>query len=267
MKLKESALNIVRRCSDNDVTGNAAKLGFYFLLSLFPLLIFLTSMIGFLPGVQDSLLDGLGRVVPPEAMKLVRDTLADVVSHRSGGVLSLGLIASLWSASSGVVSLMEALNRAYGVTEKTSFWKQRLKAIALTLAAALLLACGSLLIITGHHVGDWLEHSFQISAVTAFISTVMGYLTGFGLSLLGIQALYYFGPHRSRGHKRVNPGALIAAVGILIGSLLFSFYVRVGPSASATYGSLGAVVTLMLWLYIVGLMLLLGGEINSELDK
>ena len=148
MKLKESALNIVRRCSDDDVTGNAAKLGFYFLLSLFPLLIFLTSMIGFLPGVQDSLLDGLGRVVPPEAMKLVRDTLADVVSHRSGGVLSLGLIASLWSASSGVASLMEALNRAYGVTEKTSFWKQRLKAIALTLAAALLLACGSLLIIT-----------------------------------------------------------------------------------------------------------------------
>jgi len=127
-------------------------------------------------------------------------------------------------------------------------------------------ACGSLLIMTGHHVGGWLEHSFQISAVLAFVSTVMGYLTGFGLSLLGIQALYYFGPQKNRDHKRVNPGALIAAVGIVIGSLLFSFYVRVGPSASATYGSLGAVITLMLWLYLVGLMLLVGGEINSELD-
>jgi len=266
MKLKGFTLNIVRRCSEDDVSGNAAKLGFYFLLSLFPLLIFLTSMIGFLPGVQDSLLDGLSRVVPPEAMKLVRNTLADVVSNRSGGVLSLGLIASLWSASSGVASLMEALNRAYEVTEKTPFWKRRMKAVALTLAAALLVACGSLLIMTGHRVGGWLEHSFQISAALAFISTVMGYLTGFGLSLLGIQALYYFGPQKSRERRRVNPGALIAAVGIVIGSLLFSFYVRVGPSASATYGSLGAVVTLMLWLYLVGLMLLLGGEINSELD-
>ncbi len=266
MKLKEFALNIARRCSDDDVSGNAAKLGFYFLLALFPLLIFLTGMIGFLPGVQDSLLDSLGRVVPPEAMRLVRDTLADVVSHRNSGVLSLGLIASLWSASSGVESLIEALNRAYGLSEKAPFWKRRLKAIALTLAAALLVTCGSLLIMTGHRVGGWLEHSFQISAVLASVSTVMGYLTGFGLSLLGIQALYYFGPQKNRDHKRVYPGALIAAVGIVIGSLLFSFYVRVGPSASATYGSLGAVITLMLWLYLVGLMLLVGGEINSEMD-
>jgi len=265
MKLKEFALRILRRCGEDDVSGNAAKLGFYFLLSLFPLLIFLTSMIGFLPGVQDSLFDGLGRVLPPEAMTLVRETLADVTSHRSGSVLSLGLIAALWSASSGVASLMDALNRAYGVAEKMPFWKRRLKAIALTLVAVLLVATGSLLIILGHRVGGWLEHAFGISGALAFISTILGYCTGFGLSLLGIQALYYFGPHKKGGHKRVNPGALIAAIGIVIGSLLFSFYVRVGPSASATYGSLGAVVTLMLWLYIVGLMLLLGGEINSEL--
>jgi membrane protein len=266
MRFKEFALRISRKCSEDDVSGNAAKLGFYFLLSLFPLLIFLTSMIGFLPGVQDNLLDGLGRVVPPEPMKLVRETLADVVSHRSGEVLSLGLIASLWSASSGVASLMEALNRAYGVAEKPPFWKRRLKAIALTLAAALLVAAGSLLIMIGHRVGGWLERSLEISAALAFITTVLGYCIGFGLSLLGIQSLYYFGPHKDAGRKRVNPGAVIAAVGIVIGSLLFSFYVRLGPSASATYGSLGAVVTLMLWLYLVGLMLLVGGEINSELD-
>jgi membrane protein len=265
MRIKEFALRVSRRCSDDDVSGNAAKLGFYFLLSLFPLLIFLTSMIGFLPGVQDSLLDGLGRVVPPEAMTLVRDTLADVTRHRSGSVLSLGLIASLWSASSAVASLIDALNRAYGLADKTPFWKRRLKAIALTLVAALLVAAGSLLIIVGHRVGGWLEHALEISGALASISTILGYCIGFGLSLLGIQALYYFGPHKKGEHKRVNPGALIAAIGIVIGSLVFSFYVRVAPSASATYGSLGAVVTLMLWLYLVGLMLLLGGEINSEL--
>lgn len=262
--VKELALRTWRESRQDDVFGSAAQLAYYFLLALFPLLIFLTSAVGFLPGVQDSILNGLARVAPPEAMELVRDTLSDVVSHRSGGLLSLGLIASLWSASSGVASLMDALNKAYGAEETRPFWKRRLKAIALTLATALLVAGGSLLIMVGHRLGGWLEHKFEISAALALISTITGYLVGFVLLLVGIGALYYFGPDVKRAQRRVKPGALFAASGIVIGSLLFSYYVRVGPSASATYGSLGAVVTLMLWLYLVGLMLLVGGEINSE---
>ena len=265
--LKELALKILRESREDDVFGSAATLAYYFLLALFPLLIFLTSAIGFLPDVQESILKGLARVAPPEAMKLVRDTLSDVVSHRSGGLLSLGLIASLWSASSGVASLMDGLNKAYGGAESRPFWKRRLKAIALTLATALLVAAGSLLVMVGHRLGGWLEHALEISAALALISTMLGYLTGFALLLAGVAVLYRFGPDIKRGHRRVKPGALFACVGIVIGSLLFSFYVRVGPSASATYGSLGAVVTLMLWLYLVGLMLLIGGEINSEVGR
>ena len=267
VKLKQLALRTWQESREDDVFGSAATLAYYFLLALFPLLIFLTSAVGFLPGVQDSLLNGLARVAPPEAMKLVRETLSDVVSHRSGGLLSLGLIASLWSASSGVASLMDALNKAYGARETRPFWRRRLKATALTLATALLVLGGSLLIMIGHRLGGWLEHAFDISAAVALISTILGYLTGFALLLMGVLALYYFGPDIRRGRRRVKCGALFASAGIVIGSLLFSFYVRVGPSASATYGSLGAVVTLMLWLYLVGLMLLIGGEINSEVGK
>lgn len=267
MTLKELALRTWQESREDDVFGSAAKLAYYFLLALFPLLIFLTSAVGFLPGVQDSLLNGLARVAPPEAMKLVRETLSDVVSHRSGGLLSLGLIATLWSASSGVASLMDALNKAYGARETRPFWRRRLKAIALTLATALLVLGGSLLIMIGHRLGGWLERAFDISAALALISTILGYLIGIALLLMGIETLYYFGPDIKRGQRRVNPGALFAAAGIVIGSLLFSFYVRVGPSTSATYGSLGAVVTLMLWLYLMGLMLLIGGEINSEVGK
>jgi membrane protein len=265
--LKELALKTWRESREDDVFGSAATLAYYFLLALFPLLIFLTSAIGFLPDVQESILNGLARVAPPEAMKLVRETLSDVVSHRSGGLLSLGLIASLWSASSGVASLMDGLNKAYGAKESRPFWKRRLKAIALTLATALLVAGGSLLVMVGHRLGAWLEHALEISAALALISTMLGYLIGFALLLAGVATLYRFGPDIKRGHRRVKPGALFACVGIVIGSLLFSFYVRVGPSASATYGSLGAVVTLMLWLYLVGLMLLIGGEINSEVGS
>src|SRR4030095_270584 len=263
-KLKQLVLGTWHRSHEDDVFGSAAKLAYFFLLALFPLLIFLTSVVGFLPDVQGSLLDGLARVAPPEAMKLVRETLSDVVSHSSEGLLSLGLIGTLWSASSGIASLMDALNKAYGVAEKRPFFRRRLKAIALTLATALLVAAGSLLIMIGHRMGSWLEHMFDISAALALVSTILGYLTGLVLMLMGISTLYYFGPDIPRAQRRVKPGALFAAAGIVIGSLLFSFYVRVGPSASATYGSLGAVVTLMLWLYLVGLALLIGGEINAS---
>jgi len=262
-KPKQYVLNVWHRCREDDVFGGAAKLAYFFLLALFPLLIFLTSVIGFLPGVQGSLLDGVARVAPPEAIKLVRETLSDVVSHRSEGLLSLGLIGTLWSASSGVASLMDALNKAHGAKETRPFLRRRLKAIALTLATALLVLGGSLIIMIGHRVGSWLEHVFDISSALALISTILGYLTGLVLLLMGIATLYYFGPDIKRAQRRVKHGAFFAASGIVIGSLLFSFYVRVGPSASATYGSLGAVVTLMLWLYLVGLALLIGGEINA----
>ena len=267
MKLKDLALKTWRESREDDVFGSAAQLAYYFLFALFPLLIFLTSAIGFMPDIQETLLTTISRVAPPDAIRLMRETLSDVVSHRSGGLLSLGLIGSLWSASSGVASLMDALNIAHDVEETRPFWRRRLKAIALTIAMAVLVAGGSMLIMIGHRLGGWIERAFDLSAALAVVSTILGYLTGFALLLGGIATLYYLGPNIKRGDRPVKPGALFATTGIVIGSLLFSFYVRVGPSASATYGSLGAVVTLLLWLYLVGLMLLAGGEINSEVYK
>jgi membrane protein len=247
----------------DDVFGTAAELSYYFLLALFPLLIFLTSMIGFLPETHSALVHDLDRVVPPDAMKLVRDTLSDVVKHRNGGLLSFGLVLSLWSASSGVDSLISGLNKAYDIVDTRSFWKRRLVAIALTLAGVLLVSAGSVMIIIGHRIGRWLLGAFNEDAAFEFATSVLSYAIGFVLLLTGIGSLYYFGPDNKR-RQPVKPGTLFATSGILVGSLLFSLYLRVAPSASATYGSLGAVVTLMLWLYLIGLVLLIGGEINSE---
>ena len=264
LTLRELALRTWRECSEDNVAGTAAELSYYFLLALFPLLIFLTSLIGFLPDAPSGLIDYLARVAPPEALKLVRETLADVVSHRSGGLLSFALIGTVWAASSGVASLMEALNIAYETKETRPFWKRRLVAIGLTTIFALLIVGGSGLIVIGHRLGDWLEHSLELGGALTSISTVMGYLTGLGLLLSGIGTMYIFGPNIKSAERRVIPGALFATTGMVVGSLLFSLYLRAIPSLSATYGSLGAVVTLMLWLYLIGLLLLVGGEINSE---
>jgi membrane protein len=264
LTLRELITKVWRESVEDEVFARAAELSYYFLLALFPLLIFLTSVIGFLPGARESLLNGVARVAPPDALKLVRDTLDDVVSHRSGGLLSLGLIASIWAASAGVASLMSSLNTAYDSKETRPFWKRRLVAIGLTISMGILVVGGSMLIVLGHRVGDWLERNLEISAAVAFLSTLLGILLGFLLLLGGIAMLYYFGPNIKRRERPVKPGALFASAGIVVGSVLFSFYLRFAPSASATYGSLGAVVTLMLWLYLMGLMLLIGGEINSE---
>lgn len=267
LTLKELALRTWRESGEDNVAGTAAELSYYFLLALFPLLIFLTSIIGFLPGVDNSLLLGLERALPPDAMKLVREVLEDVVSHRSGGLLSFALIGTLWAASSGVASLMDALNIAYDAAETRPFWKRRLVALGLTLILALLVLGGSGLIMIGHRLGNWLERTLSLSAALTFVSSVAGYLTGFGLLMAGIAVLYYFAPNVEPAKRRVKAGALFASTGVVIGSLLFSVYLRVVPSASATYGSLGAVITLMLWLYILGLLLLVGGEINSEVAR
>lgn len=264
LAIRELAQRVWRESLDDDVFGTAAELSYYLLLALFPLLIFLTSAIAFIPGANNSLLSGLHRVLPPDAIVLVRDTLADVISHRSGGLLSFGLVGTLWAASSGMASLMNALNRAYDAVETRSFWKRRLIAIGLTLAVAFLVVGGSGIIIIGYRVGNWLERALDISATLAFVSTIIGYLTGIGLLLAGIATLYYIGPNIGRKKKRLIPGALFASTGIVIGSLLFSWYLRLVPSVSATYGSLGAVVTLMLWLYLMALVLLIGAEINAE---
>jgi membrane protein len=267
LTLKELAIRVLREASEDNVAGSAAELAYYFLLALFPLLIFLTSIIGFLPGVDNRLLIGLERALPPDAMKLVREVLEDVVSHRSSGLLSFALIGTLWAASSGVVSLMEALNVAYDAKENRPFWKRRLIALGLTLILAVLVIGGSGLIMLGHRIGGWLESKLSLSGAFAFVSNAVGYLTGFGLLLSGILLLYYFAPNVDLSKRRVIPGAIFASIGIVMGSLLFSLYLRIAPSASATYGSLGAVVTLMLWLYIIGLLLLVGGEINSEVAR
>jgi membrane protein len=267
LTLKQLGLNVWRETSEDNVFGGAAQLAYYFLLALFPMLIFLTSLVGFLPGLQENILSALGKAAPADAMRLVQETLTDVISNRSGGLLSFGVLGTLWAASSGVESLIGTLNVAYEAKEERSFWKVRLIALALTLSFALLVITGAALLMFGHKLSDWLGELLGFGTVISLIASIAGYVIGLTLLFLGIQVLYYFGPNVKQAWKWITPGAVFAVIAILLGSVLFSLYLRIAPSNSATYGSLGAVISLMLWLYLIGLALLVGGEINSEIDK
>lgn len=267
LTLKQLGLNVWRESNEDNVFGGAAELAYYFLLALFPMLIFLTSLVGFLPGLQAKILSALAQIAPADAMKLVEDTLMDVISHRSGGLISFGILGTLWASSSGVESLIGTLNVAYEAKEKRSFWKVRLIAIGLTISFALLVISGAALVMFSHKLSDWLNELLGFGTALSVVGSIIGYIIGLTFIFLGIQLLYYFGPDVKQKWKWITPGAAFAVIAILVGSFLFSLYLRVAPSNSATYGSLGAVITLMLWLYLIGLALLIGGEINSEIEK
>jgi membrane protein len=263
LTLKELARRTWAETNEDNALGYAAQLAYYFLLALFPLLIFLTSLLGFLGGAQEWMMQYLSRVMPGEAMDTVNQWMRDVVTNKGGGLLSFGLLGALWAASAGVAALMESLNTAYDVEEGRSFWKTRLVALALTLALGLLVVGGAALITASELIVNWAASLVGLSAAAQAAWQYVNYLLGLCLLFVGVALIYYFAPNVEQEWRWVSPGAVFAVGAFLAASYLLSLYLRYAPSYSATYGSLGAVVVLMLWLYILGLVIFVGGEINQ----
>ena len=267
LTLKELALGAWREAYEDNAFGRAAELAYFFLLALFPMLIFLLSVFSFLPGLQEALLDWLVRVMPWEARRLVVNWVENVVSDRSRGLLSLGLLGALWAASYGMGAAIDALNTAYDVEEGRPFWKSRLIAIGLTIALSVFFVGGQILIMFGDWLAMWLANWIGLGDAFTDLWRYVDYLIGLLLLTIGVGLIYHFAPNVKRKWRLVTPGAVFAVMASLLASTLFSLYLRVAPSYSTLYGSLGAVIVLMLWLYLLGLALFFGGEINSEIER
>ncbi len=267
LTLKELALRAWREAYQDSAFGRAAELAYFFLLALFPMMIFLLSVFSFLPGLQEAVMEWLAKVMPREATRLVAEWVEKVVSTRSGGLLSLSLLGSLWAASYGMGAAIDALNTAYDVEEGRPFWKSRLVAIGLTIALSVFIVGGQVLIMFGDWLAMWVAGWIGLGEAFTSIWRYVDYLIGLLLLTVGVGIIYHFAPNVKRKWRLVTPGAVFAVMASLLASTLFSLYLRVAPSYNATYGSLGAVIVLMLWLYLLGLSLFLGGEINSEIER
>jgi membrane protein len=267
LRLQVLALKTWREFNEDKGFGKAAELAYYFLLALFPMLIFLLSLVAFLPGAQEMILSWLARGLPSEVMRIIDDWVRDVVRNRSGGLLSFALLGSLWAASSGAAALIDALNTAYDVEEERPYWKKRLVALAMTIVLGFLVVGGATLATFGSRLVTWLSSLLILGTAITFAWHLFNKLAGFFLLTLGMGVLYNFGPNLKQSWRWITPGSLFALVSFIGASYLFSLYLKYAPSRSATYGSLGAVVVLMLWLYLTGLVVIFGGEINSEIRK
>jgi len=257
---------------EDKVFGRAAELSYYFLLALFPFLIFLTSVIGFVlgsgTGTRHMLFNYLARIMPPSAFELIDNTMWEVSSASSGGKLSFGILAALWAASSGLSAITDSLNTAYDVTETRPWWKQRLTAIGLTVALSVLIILALVLVVAGGRIAEGLASIYGFGPVFPLTWKIIQWPVVLACMILAFALIYFFAPDlHEQAWKWLTPGAAIGVVLWLIVSIAFRAYLHFFNSYSATYGSLGAVIILMLWLYFTGAAVLIGGEVNSEIEN
>jgi len=244
----------------------AAALAFIFLLSLFPLLIFLASLFAYipLPDLFEQTLEIMAKVVPADGMGVVRGVLKDVLSTNPK-LLSFSIAGAIFAASGGFSSLIGLLNIAYDVPEGRPYWKTLLIAFALTLLTGLMVVLVLVVTVLGPGFGNWLAGRFAVGGLFAGLWPYIRWLLIAAFTILSVEAIYFLAPNAKQRFKDQLPGAVIAVFSWVAASWGFGWYVRHVAYYNHTFGALGAVVGLMMWLYITGLTLMLGAEINAEL--
>ncbi len=271
MRWKTLAQRLWKRINDHDLFSGAAQLSYYFLLALFPLLLFLVTLLGYLAEtgseLRDKLIGYLATVMPGSAITLVHTTLDEISQARGGGKLSLGLLAALWAASNGMGAISDTLNEAYGVKEARPWWKVRLTSILLTIALSVLIIVALVIVLYGGQIGERVALHFGFGAAFTLAWKILQWPIALFFLLLTFTMIYHFAPN-VRPKKCVwwGWGTLVAIILWLLFSFGFRLYLHFFNSYGVTYGSLGALIILMLWFYFTGIAILVGGEINSECE-
>jgi membrane protein len=263
--------HLIKKINDDDVFGRAAQLSYYFLLALFPLLLVLINLLGFVArqgtDFRSKLIVYLAAVMPPAAVTLVHTTLDEISVSSGSGKLSLGLLAALWAASNGMGAVSQTLNQAYNVRETRSWWMVRLIAVGLTVALSVLIILALAIVLYGGTIGDTLATRYGFGDLFRTVWTILQWPIALAFVLATFNLIYNLAPNLPRHRRRwFTPGAVVAVLLWLTISFLFRLYLNFFDSYSVTYGSLGALIVLMLWFYLTGVVILIGGEINCEVD-
>jgi membrane protein len=267
--LRDALLRTYDDVGDNHTLQMAAALSYYFVMSLFPALIVLSAIVAYLPvpDLFNQALSLMTRFVPQDSMGLVKKVLADVVTPNRNAFLSVGLLGTLWTASGGFAAAIEALNIAYDAEETRPFWKTRPLAIGLTvlIGALLLIALG--VMIVGPQFGEWISGRLHLSVLWQWLWPYIHWTVSVGFTVGAVEMLYFLAPNVKQRFFATLPGAVFS-VGCWIGlSYLLGIYFRSFANFNKTYGTLGAAVALMVWLYWTGFAMLVGAELNAELAK
>ena len=270
-KIKTVITRAVKDILNNHTMAISAGLSYYFVMSLFPLLILLSTVLAVLPfpNLFNNIIGGLGRIIPPDSMGLVRGVLKDIISPNVGKFFTVGLLGTIWSATGGFSALIEALNVAYDVPETRPYWETRFVIpFLMMVVTGGLMTLGVLAMFLGPEFGDWLNrHSDAVGPLFAQTWPTLKWVLSVVFLVLGVELIFFWGPNVKQRFKASLPGAFLG-VGFWIGtSYLLGLYFQHFAHFNKTYGTLGAAIALMVWLYWSWFMILVGAEINSELLK
>ena len=262
-KLKHYSKSLLGELKKDRATGLAAQQAYYYMLALFPLLILMIAIVPYLNIDPQKAINVVNTLLPSQSAELLRDNVVKLVSERNGGLLTFGIIGTLWSASSGMNAFIKAMNIAFDVKETRSFIKARLVSIMLTFGLILAFVVALLLPVFGKVILDTVKSIVQIPEPFDIVFNIVRWVVAIIVMAAVLAGLYRVAPNKHYPFKHVIPGAIFATVVWQLISLGFSFYVSNFGNYSATYGSIGGVIVLMLWLFLTGLALVLGGEINA----
>jgi membrane protein len=268
VRIRNLVRNAFNDIMDNHIMSLAAGLSYYFVLSLFPFLILLASLLAYLPipHLFDQILVTMSRVLPPDSMRLVYKVVGTVV-HPHGGFLTLGIVGTLWAASGGFNSLIEALNVAYDVPETRPIWKTRLLSLGMMFVIGGLLTVALAAMIFGPKLGEWIANLVGMGPAFTRVWPFIKWGVSIAFTVLAVELLFWWGPNVRQRLWSALPGSVIG-VGFWIGSsYLLGFYFQRFAHYNKTYGILGAAIALMVWLYWSWFAILIGAEINGEVLK
>ncbi|SDM56893.1 YihY/virulence factor BrkB family protein [Bacillus sp. OK048] len=251
------------RIEEDDISGQSAQLAYFFLLSLFPLLIFIFTLMPYLQIPYHDILGSIREFAPPQTMELIEKNVNYVMNNRNGGLLSIGIIGTMWSASNGIHALVRAFNKAYNVKESRSFIVSRGMAILLTFGMILVFIVAVLLPIFGREIGVFLFSYLGFKSEFLQIWDMLRLVVSALILFVIFTGLYWIAPNVKLRCKSAFPGAAFATIGWILSSYALSFYVGNFGNFSLTYGSIGAIIVLLIWLYISGFIIIIGGEINA----
>ena len=254
--------------SADDMTTYAAALAYRLIFSIFPFLIFLTALLGFLGAPQffDWMRDQAAYLLPQQAMDAVNRVLSELQTPQ-GGLMSVGIALAIWSASAGVMGTMDALNVAYEVKERRPMWKRILVAILYTLALAIMLIVAAALMISGPAFLTWLTHYVGLDQVFITIWAWIRWPIAIFLLMLAIALVYWAAPNVKQPFRFITPGSVLAVTVWVAASVGFGFYVQNFADYNQTYGSLGAVIILLFYFYLSAAVLLFGAELNAVIAR
>lgn len=264
----ELARRTWREFNEDDVLGLAAQLSYYFFLALFPAILFLLALASFFPltNVTDDVGRSLGPVVSPQVLALIQEQMRRLANNENGGLLTFGVGGALWSSSAALVSIVGALNRAYDIEEARPWWKVRLVAIGLTLGVAAIVLIAFSLVLAGPALAESLGNRTGWGAPFEWTWLVLQWPLVFVLVAVAIGLVYYYGPDAEQDWVWITPGAIAATILWLVISLLFKFYVANFTDYEGSYGTVGAVIVVLLWFYVSGIAILTGAELNAEIE-